>query len=224
MDGEEAHHLHRVLRVQKGQELRLMDGKGRSGLFYIKTLDAKHIKLEQITEQQDPGPVPALTLAMAWSKNARRGLLLEKAVELGAQAIWFWPSKRSQGKIPPRVKDTWQRQLIAAAKQCGITWLPELRVLPSLQALLDAAPIFGTHVLCWEEEKAQYIQPKNLLHPKGALVVFGPEGGLAKEEVEQFATHGFAIKSLGENVLRCETAAFFVLSLRLWGSLQDGSS
>ena len=218
--GEEAHHLRRVLRAQKGQKVRLFDGCGHSGLFCITALAAQAITLDKLSIQIDPPPPYPLTLAMGWSKNARRGLLLEKAVELGATAIWFWPADRSQGKIPPTLKDSWPRQLVAAAKQCEITWLPQLRILPSLAALLAAGPKFGSRVLCWEEEKIQTIHPQDLTHAQGTLAVLGPEGGLTRAEVDQFAAHGFQIKSLGPNVLRCETAAFFVLSLRLWRSLK----
>ncbi len=220
LDGEEAHHLIRVLRGKTGQDIRLMDGQGRSGIFRISGVDKKEVHLSRISDTQAPASPHPLALAVGWSKNARRGFLLEKAVELGAPAIWFWTAERSQGETPDRAKETWERQLVAAAKQCGALWFPEIRTLSGSSELIRESAEHASRILCWEQEETHLIHPDDLTHSGGTVAVLGPEGGLDENEAQLFQDHGFAPKSLGPSILRFETAALFLLSLRLWGSAQ----
>jgi len=220
LGGEEAHHLSRVLRAKSGDTIRLFDGKGRSGLFRIGEIGKKTARLELLSESITPAPSCPLTLAVGWSKGVRRGFLLEKAVELGAAAIWFWQGVRSQGDVPEEGKEGWDRQLVAAAKQCGAAWLPEIRTFSRPLDVVRAAEGFGSRVLCWEQEQGSLIHPASLTHDLGSIAVLGPEGGLEAKEAELFQEHSFAPVSLGPNILRFETAAVFVLSLHLWAAHQ----
>ena len=220
IEGEELHHLSRVLRARTGDTLRLFDGQGRWGIFSIEDLSKKSARLLRVSEQTEPAPSRPLTLAVGWSKGVRRGFLLEKAVELGAAAIWFWQGVRSQGDVPEEGKEGWDRQLVAAAKQCGAAWLPEIRTFSRPLDVVRAAEGFGSRVLCWEQEQGSLIHPASLTHDLGSIAVLGPEGGLEAKEAELFREHGFAPVSLGPNILRFETAAVFVLSLHLWAAHQ----
>lgn len=214
---EEAHHLLRVLRAKPGDTIRLFDGQGRWGIFQVSAVAKKTAELALLSVGHAPTPASRLTLAVGWSKSLRRGYLLEKAVELGAAAVWFWKAEYSQGEIPSGT-ETWQRQMVAAAKQCGALWLPEMRVFSGAPELIRAAESFGNRVLCWEKEETEMIAPKNLVHPAGSIAVLGPEGGLSTDEARLFQEYGFKPKSLGPHILRFETAALFVLSLHLWAT------
>lgn len=218
LDGEEAHHLIRVLRAKVGQDIRLMDGQGRTGVFRIANVGKKEVHVSKISDSRASMQEHPLILAVGWSKNARRGFLLEKAVELGAAGIWFWTAARSQGESPDQTKETWDRQLVAAAKQCGALWLPEIRTLAGPRELIRETTDLDSHILCWEQEQTSLLHPDDLTHSGGTVAVLGPEGGLDEEEARLFQDHGFAPRSLGPSILRFETAALFLLSLRLWGS------
>lgn len=221
LDGEEAHHLIRVLRARVGETIRLFDGAGRWGLFEIENLSKKEAGLRCLSAETVPAPQCALTLAVGWSKGLRRGYLLEKAVELGAHAIWFWQARHSQGVIPDDGQDAWHRQLVAAAKQCGTTWLPEIRTFSGPADLVQSAESTGSRILCWEHEQQRLLNPDDLAQPDGAIAVLGPEGGLDDQEARLFMDAGFIPASLGPNILRFETAAMFVLSLGLWASTRQ---
>ena len=97
------------------------------------------------------------------------------------ETIWFWQAERSQGEISQGA-ETWERQTVAAAKQCGALWLPEIRALRGAPELLQAAGSFGCRILCWEKEETQFMQPAELAHPAGSIAVLGPEGGLTENE------------------------------------------
>lgn len=218
LHGEEAHHLLRVLRAKPGQIIRLIDGQGRSGMFTIRTCGKKDVQLACISEETSPPQPCPLTLAIGWSKSVRRSFLLEKAVELGVSAIWFYQAKRSQGDAPDEGKESWERQLISAAKQCGSVWLPEIRVFSSPQALCEASKPFPSRVLCWEQHQDNTLSPDAITHPDGSIAVLGPEGGLEDCEAALFTAHGFAPTSLGPSILRFETAALYLLSLHHWAA------
>ena len=100
LDGEEARHLTRVLRARVGDAVRLFDGRGRWGIFRIERIGKRDAGLGLVEEHAEPAPAFPLVLAVGWSKGLRRGFLLEKAVELGATAVWFWQAARSQGEVP----------------------------------------------------------------------------------------------------------------------------
>lgn len=221
LEGDEARHLTKVLRARIGDTVRLFDGRGRWGLFRIGAIDKRDVRLELLSEERTPAPACPLTLAVGWSKSVRRGFLLEKAVELGAAEIWFWQGARSQGDVPEEGKEGWDRQLTAAAKQCGAAWLPRIRTFAGPMDVILASRELGSRVLCWEGEDRHLVAPEDLVNPRGAVAVLGPEGGLADDEAALFREHGFIPASLGPNILRFETAAAFVLSLHLWAATRE---
>jgi 16S rRNA (uracil1498-N3)-methyltransferase len=221
LEGDEARHLMKVLRARAGDTVRLFDGRGRWGLFRIDAIGKRDARLELLSEEQTPAPACPLILAVGWSKSVRRGFLLEKAVELGASEIWFWQGARSQGDVPDEGKEGWDRQLAAAAKQCGATWLPRIRTFAGPMDVIRASSEMDSRLLCWEGEEQRLIDPADLVHPRGAVAVLGPEGGLAEDEAALFREHGFIPASLGPNILRFETAAAFVLSLHLWAATRE---
>ncbi len=221
IEGEEFHHVSRVLRAKTKDTVRLFDGQGRWGIFSIEDLSKKSARLRRVSEQTEPAPSRPLTLAVGWSKGLRRGFLLEKAVELGAAEVWFWQAVRSQGEVPEDGKEGWERQLIAAAKQCGACRLPRIRTFGHPGAAIKASDGLGSKVLCWEQEENGFVDPALLADPGGSIAVLGPEGGLERREADLFREHGFAPVGLGPRILRFETAAVLVLSLHLWAAQQS---
>lgn len=218
VQGDEFHHLTRVLRSKPGDMIRLFDGCGRWGLFRVARIDKRDAALELMEQHLSPRPAFPLILATGWSKALRRGFLLEKAVELGASAVWFWQAARSQGEVPEQGKEGWERQLSAAAKQCGTAWLPEIRTFAGPQDVIRAAGTAGSKVLCWEKESARLLDPDMLRSARGCVAVLGPEGGLDEGEARLFLEQGFVAVTLGQSILRFETAATVVLSLHLWAA------
>ena len=207
----ESRHLAKVLRLGAGDEVRLFDGEGHEGLFRILRASAKHTGLELVSERIMPRP-PGPTLALGWNKSTRRDMLLEKAVELGASGIVFWPAERSQGRPPDTPKSVWTTRLVAAAKQCGAAWLPHVTMAPSLNDLLEQTRGHSVRLVLWEEVASSALL--GLAELRGeTLVVIGPEGGLSRAEARAFTDAGFAMRGLGANILRWETAALLCLSM-----------
>jgi 16S rRNA (uracil1498-N3)-methyltransferase len=219
--GPEAAHAARVLRLAPGDNLRLIDGEGRTGLCRIDRVDKNRLRLRLIEERRVSPPATRLHLAPAFSKSARRGYLIEKAAELGAFGLIFWKAARSQGDMPEAPKDSWLAQAAAGAKQSANAFVPRLETAPSLEALIARAQGFDARFAALEPAYgAAAPTPGDLLRPGDAILVLGPEGGLTRTEAETLVKAGFAPLSLGPNVLRLETAALAALSLWHWARAQ----
>ncbi len=222
LDGDDAHHLMRVLRLRVGDFIRLLDGEGREGTFQIASQTKREIFLTLEDERYHPRPQSGVILAAAWTKAARKTWIFEKAVEFGAVGIWFWQAERSQFPVPEQPKETWRAQMIAGAKQCRNPWLPVLRTFPNgLDDLLQTASAEGIrhrHALFETTLHPPLMLTPQLLAQSGlTLCIIGPEGGLAPTEVTTLQSADCLALSLGERVLRWETAAVLCLGLHWWG-------
>lgn len=216
--GEEARHA-QVLRLKPGNELIVMDGKGKSGICRIQKISKDRVTLELQQEWQTPAPESRPIIAIALSKAARRGFFLEKAAELGAWAVWLWQAERSQGIITPKLAESCRNQLRAGAKQCHNPWFPELLDVGALNLLAEKAQECDLRILPWEDRAGEaVITAAQLGAPGTTIYAIGPEGGLTSSEVECLTGAGFAPVSLGSRVLRCETAATLCLGLHWWAS------
>lgn len=219
LSGQEAHHLVRVLRLRTGDEVLVLDGLGREALCRIEQTGKQTAILSILKETKHPRNDSGVVLAVGWGKEARRGWILEKSVELEAQGLWFWQAERSQFPVPSQSKDTWQASLIAGAKQCRNPWLPELRTFPGgVKELIEASSAFEhRHVLVESGLPQQDFMSERYLGQKGrTLCVIGPEGGYTEREVEKMMAAGFTALSMGDRVLRWETAAMMALGLHWW--------
>lgn len=218
---EETHHVMHVLRYRPGDRIEVTDGRG--GVYTVRLRNLRGLEIEGEIEEAvyDPDEVGyELTLVVGVIKHPdRQAWLVEKATELGARRIaWIRTSRTERDQIR---LDRLQRIAIAALKQSGRRWLPEL--LPP-RALTD-----------WlQQDKARWrlaahgpgapyppissLLPRPL--PKGAIisVLIGPEGGFADQELELLRAHGLALCSLGPYRLRTETAAVAAAAALLWAA------
>lgn len=219
LDGAEARHLLRVLRLRPGEEVGLLDGRGREALCRIVQTTKQTAELTIVSERLHPEPVSRVTLAAGWGKAARRGWILEKAVELEAAALWFWQAERSQFPVPGDIRANWEGQLIAGAKQCRNPWLPLLRTLSGGVEELIAASVGFTHKQALVESDyahQDFLSGDKLGLPGDTICVVGPEGGFTPREVDALKAAGFATLSMGDRILRWETAALMALGLHWW--------
>jgi len=227
LSGQEAHHLGRVLRLRAGDEVLMLDGEGREGLCRIASVGKQSASLELLSEKLHVRPASSAVLAVGWGKEARRGWILEKSVELEAAGLWFWQAERSQFPVPSDAKDTWHASLVAGAKQCRNPWLPELRTLPGgVDELIRASRDFDHCQVLVESGLPQqdFMSENYLAKPGRTLCVIGPEGGFSQREIEKLMNAGFSALSMGERVLRWETAAMMALGLHWWKREQIAAS
>ncbi|MDE1170536.1 MAG: RsmE family RNA methyltransferase [Verrucomicrobium sp.] len=217
-DEAESRHCGRVMRHGQGDLVHAFDGQGREWKVRLTREEAKRWHFEKLTETVSPAPAVRLILAQAVPKNRAMDLILQKATELGVAEIAPLLSDRvvfKAGEDDGEAKaEKWRETVIEAAKQSGQNWLPlihpprrprdffpevaraPLKVIGSLQP--EARPLKET----LREAPAK---------PASAVVMIGPEGDFTPAEVGEARAHGFLPVSLGDLVLRSETAALYTL-------------
>ncbi|TAL15811.1 16S rRNA (uracil(1498)-N(3))-methyltransferase [bacterium] len=218
--GEEARHLGRVTRVKKGDEVRIFDGGGNRYLGIAADFSGDTLLLEKLSPLPSCEPKKELTVAQALIKGDRWEWFLEKAVELGALRIIplitsrtvARPDREGSGKKVER----WRKILLSAAKQCERGKIPEITAplgLAEFLRVLGPAEKSEERFFCAERAGARFLSPG--AEKNKSLVALGPEGGWSEEEAASLVKTGFSPVSLGERILRSETAAIAALSVFL---------
>lgn len=205
LDETESKHAIRVLRLEKGEKVRLIDGKGGFYLAEIAEANPKKCKLAIFEFERNFGKRNFhLHIAIAPTKNNERlEWFLEKATEIGIGEITPLITERSERKSvnPERL----EKILISAMKQSVKAFLPKLNNPQSFKELVKQ-PFDGKKFIAYIEEK-QTVHLKNGIGKNdNVLVLIGPEGDFSPDEVKLALQNGFQPVSLGESRLRTETA------------------
>ncbi len=207
---EESKHCIRVLRLKKGDEVTLADGKGTQAIASIADDHVKKCVL-QVKQRLTHKPRETfLHIAIAPTKNFdRMEWFIEKATEMGIEEITFIECERSErNKIN---KERCEKVAISAMKQSKQWWLPKIHDIIPLKKLIESSGKDSLKLIAWCEtnEKQSLTKHLNTSVHKHLLVLIGPEGDFTAEEVELAKKSGFTPVTLGENILRTETAALF---------------
>ncbi len=205
LDETESKHAIRVLRLNAGDKVQVVDGNGGFYTAEINDPHPKKCRLVLIESIREFGKRDfRLHIAIAPTKNNDRfEWFLEKATEIGIDEITPLLCERSERKTikPERL----EKVLISAMKQSVKAYLPKLNPMTPFGKFLEeskASQKFIAH--CNEGEKPHL---KNEIRAGGSvLVLTGPEGDFSPEEVEQAQKSGFKSISLGNSRLRTETA------------------
>ena len=219
LDSDRAHYLHRVLRLRVDAELSVFDGRGREWRARLTQSNPRHCALTVVELiRSEPPPTP-LVLAQSWLKGGAMDTVVQKAVELGATAIWLLKAERSNVKLDTRRRDNKLAHLariaMAAAEQSGAVWLPALTQIDSLSALLERTQNLRAIVLDLTQTPLA-VAPE----PEPLLLVVGPEGGWSESERAQIRKNEQVLTmGLGPGTLRAETAPLAALSAvrHSWG-------
>lgn len=207
---EESKHACRVLRLKKGDQLRLLDGVGGSYLAEIADDHPKHCDVSILEYTFEEKADQEIHIAIAPTKNNERiEWFLEKATELGITEVSLLLCSNSERK---QVKEErFEKILISAMKQSQRLYLPKLNALISFKEFIQKYPQ-GALAHCFEGEKKSL---SSVLKPANYPILIGPEGDFSKEEVELAAASGYDFISLGTNRLRTETAGLYACMLCL---------
>lgn len=209
VEGEAYRHLFRARRLARGARLRLVDGRGRARWAVVETIDRRTAWLRLGDTAEPREPRYTLDLWVAALRPERAAWLVEKATELGVASVHFFRSERTPRNYGAGNLERWRRMASAAVEQCHRSRCPEISGVEPWDALVDAvawhAGRDGHDLLLLDTDGAPATEPPTA--GRAGLVVVGPEGGL--EESERVALRGLGCTplSLGERVLRVETAA-----------------
>jgi 16S rRNA (uracil1498-N3)-methyltransferase len=212
LDGAELHHAVRVLRLQQGEAVRVLDG---AGVVYIGRWDAGENSVMIEAATLEPPPRCHVILAAALLKGEHWDWLIQKSVEVGVQRIAAVLTEHTVVRIPEqeraRKTERWNRIAQAALKQSGQARLPEIAQPAELGDVCASLPAGGER---WILSERGGVDLGSLLKAGTERIVLlsGPEGGWSDCELDTARHHDFVPISLGTRILRAETAALYALS------------
>lgn len=223
---QQSHQAARVLRLRPGERVCILDG---SGLEYLATLERVQTDgcLASITAQRlcPAEPRTHVCLGLGVLKGERMDWAIQKATEAGVGEVVPLDCARSVVRLEPdrasaRVR-RWQAIAQEAAEQCRRGRVPPIGAPAPLSAVLSRAVSYDLALLAFEGEAAPLADVVQAGRPPEAgavqrvLLLIGPEGGFALEEVAAARVAGAIPVSLGPRILRAETAAAIATALVL---------
>jgi 16S rRNA (uracil1498-N3)-methyltransferase len=214
MEGEAAHHLGRVLRAQTGQLYELSDGE-RVWLGRIESVGRDRVQFALVEELPAVHPTVDLTLLLSVVKFDAFEWALEKATELGIGTIVPLAAARSEKALlaaAAKRAERWKKILLEASQQSRRVRMPVLGELAKPESAFGSQKD-GLRVMLSERGTASPL--RTVLggqRAAKATVAIGPEGGWTDAEFEAAKNCGFLEASLGELILRTETAVIAALA------------
>lgn len=203
---EDTIHFKKVLKKKEGDGLLICNGEG--SIFYAEAIGFKKDNLYfEIKELKEKKEKPAISMAFAIPKGYRASFLIEKITELGISEIVPIISKYSSVRnITEGMLKRYSSIAKAASMQSEKGFLPEIKKPLNLKDFLKEYS--GIGIL---HKNGKMENWKNFLK-NGKIILVGPEGGWADEEIELFKEKNLPLLPLTEDPLRVETAAIVGLS------------
>jgi 16S rRNA (uracil1498-N3)-methyltransferase len=224
LEGREAHHALHVLRLKRGEQIAVLDGAGNEFFCEVENGSRDSISLGVTKKNFAPAPSCSITLLQALPKGKIIESIIQKSVELGALRIVPVLSERVVTHLDDEdaenKRDKWQNVAIEAIKQCGAAWLPKVEAPVTIKQFIGRKEKFDLSLVGSLQKERRH--PREVLReleathgrlPQNVGVWIGPEGDFTLEELRVIQNSGATPISLGNLVLRVETAAIYCLSI-----------
>ena len=221
--GRDAEHI-RVLRLRPGEDVVICDGKGNDYKCRLVRSEKEEAELEVLEVKPSVAePSVAVTVLCGLPKGSdKTEYIIQKSVEAGANEIMFFDCERCVARPdePDKKLDRWRRIAEEAAKQAGRGIIPEVSWAGSLIGALDVAVKKDVGLFMYETGERESLS--DVLDARrdiaSAAVITGPEGGFDKFEADLAGGAGLHICSMGERILRCETAPIVALTAVMYAT------
>lgn len=227
LSGSPARHM-QVLRLQPTSTITLFNGWGGQWQAAIVRIGRQEVEVELMAHQAIERELPfAMALAVVMPANDRMDNLVEKATELGLASLQPLMSERSvlrlSGERAAKKVAHWQAVAQAACEQCGRNRVPLVHPVMALSDWLQQTRqrvaatrwILSTHPECitlGQRLGLHGIQPGAAGMLPEYECLSGPEGGFSAAETQAAVDAGFLPTSLGDRILRADTAPLTALA------------
>lgn len=223
--GDEAHHAVAVRRLRVGEHVALTDGRGRSATCVVESTGKRTFSASVASVSALDRPAPSITVVQGIPKGDRGELAVEVLTEVGVDTIVPWAASRSvavwRGERAAKSHAKWQATAREAAKQARRTWHPvvtPLATTASVASLVSSASL----AVVLHEDATRPLASVDVPTSGSVLVVVGPEGGIAPDELAELEDAGALAVRLGPEVLRTSTAGVVAVGALLartprWG-------
>ncbi|MBX5484566.1 MAG: 16S rRNA (uracil(1498)-N(3))-methyltransferase [Myxococcaceae bacterium] len=217
VEGERHHYLSRVLRVKPGDAVEVFDGRGHAWNATVAAVDEDAVELALGPAREAAPASRRVTVIQGLPKGDKLEWIVEKATELGAYAIAPVRCERSIVKLDAarseKKRERWQKIAEEAARQCRRSEVPKVLPVMSLEEAARTAAGSGALLILDEEERTRRLSEALPSSDAPVALVVGPEGGLSREEIQRLILLGGVPVTLGDYILRTETAALAALSV-----------
>lgn len=228
--GDDARHLHTVMRAKAGDAVIVSDGQGREAEARIVSVDRQSVEAEL-------GPIRSCAaepgievwIAQGLPKGDKMEMVIQKGTEAGAAGFVPFVSERTIVRYDERKEakrvERWAKIAKEAAEQAQRGRIPRVEAVAEWQRVLGMCAEADAAFVCYEREEASPFRPllrqlrENRREPERPLrvmLVIGPEGGFAEREIAEAESAGCRPVSLGRRILRTETAALVALSCMMY--------
>ena len=215
MGKADSYHIVKVMRMKIGNTIEVV----YNNMEYLCKITAftPNVKCEiiEIIEGKKR-KIPRVSIAQSLVKEQKMDYILQKSTELGVEEIIPISTERSIIKVEEKEKkklERWKKVVKEASEQSKRSTIPVIKDIKNINSLINEK--YDYKLVCSVNEKSKTI--KSILSKVNIsdtiLFVIGPEGGLSKKEEEILLENGFQAVTLGDNILRTETASLFVLSV-----------
>ncbi|WP_262001074.1 16S rRNA (uracil(1498)-N(3))-methyltransferase [Microbacterium sp. Mcb102] len=219
LTGAEAKHAAVVRRLRVGEPVTVGDGAGVWLTGAAEEVSPTRVEVRISDRVEHPAPSPRIVLVQALAKGDRDELAVQAACELGVDEIVPWQASRSvsrwEGPKAVKGRERWATIVREAAKQAHRAWLPEVTAPVSTTQLAERSTSQRVLLL---DPTASVRLSEITADGRDLVLVVGPEGGIAEEELDRLTAAGAERVLLGDTVLRTSTAgpaAIAVLSVAL---------
>ena len=215
LTGAEAHHAAAVRRVRVGEQVTLGDGRGTWLTGICASVAPREVVVEITGREVVPPPAGRVTLVQALAKGDRDELAVQAATELGVDEVIPWQAARSVSRWDAakaeKGRARWATIAREAGKQAHRAWLPDVAPIVTTRQLAQRAET--AHLLVLEPTASVALSSLALEPDRDVVLVVGPEGGIAPEELQALDAAGAVQVRLGATVLRTSTAGPAALAL-----------
>ncbi|MCZ8536078.1 16S rRNA (uracil(1498)-N(3))-methyltransferase [Paenisporosarcina quisquiliarum] len=222
ISGDDAKHIQKVMRMQEGQSI-IIVSEGKAYEATIERFEGQDVRVRKSSDALRSNELPIqVTICCGLPKGEKLDLITQKATELGMHELVLFEAERSIVKWDAQKGSKKQQRLqkIAkeAAEQSHRNVVPTIQDIVTFKQLLQMTEKYDVCFVADEEDAklekrtrfAETLSRKN--GQQSICVVFGPEGGLSRTEIQALMDRGFQSISLGPRILRAETAPLYVLS------------
>jgi len=220
---EDRHHIVKVMRMQIGDQIICVDPEGKQAVCRLAEITDESVVADVVQWKDEVTELPiSITIASGLPKGDKLEWIIQKGTELGAHQFLPFAAKRSvvkwDEKKAAKKIERWQKIAKEAAEQSHRAFMPEIVSPMSFKELLTKSKDFNYKLAAFEDESRNGETSvfsstlKKINKGESLLLVFGPEGGLANEEVQLLKEHGFGLCGLGPRILRTETAPLYALA------------
>lgn len=220
--GGDVNHIRNVLRMKAGEQVRISDQQGQDFLCRIEKLEESRILLRIQEKCQGTEPPIKITLFQGLPKGDKMELVIQKGVELGASEIVPVAMQNCVVKLDQKRAEhkraRWQAIAESAAKQSKRSLVPVVRPVCTFSEAAAYARELDVRLFPYEQERGMAHTREVLQKVKkgdSVGIFIGPEGGFSAGEVESIR-HEMEIISLGNRILRTETAGLAALAMLLY--------